>query len=321
MPASLRRLKFADDPLFGDDTPLALYMLYELHYRGFDGVDDDWEWDVDLHRLRTRLQRAFLARTQDVVEQRFGRAPVAAPGVADELRAIATADGPSVSAFMASEGTLQHMREFAVHRSAYQLKEADPHTWAIPRLAGRSKAALVRIQTDEYGNGREPLLHSTLFADTMRALRLDDRYGAYLDLLPGFTLATVNLVTMFGLHRRWRGALIGHLALFEMCSVTPMSRYVEALERFGIHAAVPFYDAHVSADQWHQVIALDDMVGGLVASEPQLAADIVFGARALDIVERTFARELLDAWSHGESSLRAATTHPGLAPQRAAVRS
>ena len=27
-------------------------------------------------------------------------------------------------------------REIAVHRSGYQLKEADPHTWAIPRLNG-----------------------------------------------------------------------------------------------------------------------------------------------------------------------------------------
>ena len=43
------------------------------------------------------------------------------------------------------------MREFAVHRSAYQLKEADPHTWVIPRLRGRGEGRLVEIQPDEYG--------------------------------------------------------------------------------------------------------------------------------------------------------------------------
>lgn len=32
--------------------------------------------------------------------------------------------------------------------TSYQLKEADLHTWAIPRLAGRSKAALVSIQAE-----------------------------------------------------------------------------------------------------------------------------------------------------------------------------
>src|SRR4051794_4799914 len=40
--------KAADDPLTGDDSALALYLLYELHYRGLDGVDDAWEWQPDL---------------------------------------------------------------------------------------------------------------------------------------------------------------------------------------------------------------------------------------------------------------------------------
>src|SRR5581483_8197887 len=106
--------------------------------------------------------------------------------------------------------SIRQLREFAIHRSAYQLKEADPHTWGVPRLAGRAKAALVHIQTDEYGNGDAPAMHSTLFADTMRALGLDPTYGAYVEVLPGATLATGNLVTMFGLHRRLRGALVGH---------------------------------------------------------------------------------------------------------------
>ena len=34
------------------------------------------------------------------------------------------------------------------------------------------------------------------------ALGLDPSYGAYLDLIPGVTLATVNLMSLFGLHRR-----------------------------------------------------------------------------------------------------------------------
>ena len=65
----------------------------------------------------------------------------------------------------------------------------------------------------EYGNGRPSAVHSTLFATTMDVLGLDAGYGAYLDLIPGTTLATVNLVSLFGLHRKWRGALLGHLAL------------------------------------------------------------------------------------------------------------
>jgi hypothetical protein len=205
---------------------------------------------------------------------------------------------------MCTNGTLEQMREFAVHRSAYQLKEADPHSWALPRLDGRAKAALVAIQFDEYGLGEQDAMHNELFACTMRELGLDATYGAYIDVLPGATLATVNLVTMFGLHRRLRGALIGHLAVFEMTSVIPMQRYSDALRRLGVGASARrFYDQHVIADESHQVIALQQMVAGLVDEQPALAADVVFGAAAVLFVEANFADKLLGSWQRGDSSL------------------
>jgi Iron-containing redox enzyme len=292
-----------DDPLCGEDAPLALYTLYELHYRGFAEVDDEWEWDPNALRLRARLERAFLNRIQQEVVFKFGSDPVSPHAVADELRSLADSAGPSLSKFLAAQGTLRQLREFAIHRSLYSLKEADPHTWAIPRLHGAAKAALVAIQMDEYGAGSEHGMHSALFADVMTALRLDARYGAYIDLVPGEILSTVNLMSLFGLHRRWRGAIVGHLALFEMCSVVPMSRYIEALNRNGVSDATPFYEAHVTADAWHQEVALNDMVASLVLNEPNLADDIVFGARALDHLERRFTERLLRAWAHDETSL------------------
>jgi hypothetical protein len=51
-----------------------------------------------------------------------------------------------------------------------------------------------------------------LFAQAMDELGLDSSYGAYLNRIPGYTLATVNLMSLLGLHRRWRGAIVGHLA-------------------------------------------------------------------------------------------------------------
>jgi hypothetical protein len=67
------------------------------------------------------------------------------------------------------------MLEFIVHRSAYQLKEADPHSWALPRLTGRPKAAMVEIQADEYGGGDAGRMHAALFAKPMDGLGLDSR--------------------------------------------------------------------------------------------------------------------------------------------------
>ena len=293
----------AGDVLADDDLQLALYCCYELHYRSFAGVADGWEWEPSLLRFRAVLEEGFTASLREAVDMDHSAGDVVqAIGAAIE----AGSHQPSLSAWVEAHGTVDHFREFAIHRSAYQLKEADPHTWAIPRLAGGPKAALIDIQLDEYGRGEEEAMHASLFADTMAALGLDTAYGAYLDLLPGSTLATVNLVSMFGLHRRWRGALAGHLAVFESTSVGPMARYGRALARLGVSSrARRFYDVHVEADAEHQHIACSSLAGALAAAEPALADDIVFGARALMLVEQRFARHLLGSWAAGHSSLRA----------------
>jgi hypothetical protein len=292
----------SSDVLVDEDLQLALYCCYELHYRGFAEVDEAWEWHPALLALRAELEAHLEAGLRDLV----GFHPPAADVAACLWELATTGDGPSLSGWVLEQATLDQVRQLAIHRSAYQLKEADPHTWVIPRLAGRAKATVVTIQHDEYGAGRAGQSHAELFAATMRALDLDSSYGAYLDRIPGYTLATTNLISWLGLHRRLRGALVGHLALFEMTSVGPMGRYSAALERLGIAAAGRrFYDVHVEADAVHQHLAVEGMVGGLLEDEPHLAPDVLFGARAVSAVERTFATRILDAWQHGDSSLLA----------------
>lgn len=290
-----------DDPLFGDDFQVALYAAYELHYRGLAGVDEDWEWHPELLRVVRDLERRYERALRDdvgpVPEIRVEDLPVA-------LRNLLSQDtgGPSVSAFIETEGTVEHLREFAIHRSPYQRKEADPHTWAIPRLSGRSKAAIIEIQADEYGNGRPGAAHADLFAQTMTALGLDPTYGTYVNDVPGVTLATTNLVTFLGLHRRLRGALVGHLAAFEMTSIGPMDRYARAFRRLGVDGH-EFYDVHVEADAHHEVVAAHDLALGLGLDEPDLVSEILFGALAVTNAEVRLSRHLLSCWTAGRSSL------------------
>jgi Iron-containing redox enzyme len=291
------------DPLADDDLHLALYLCYELHYRGLPRVDERWEWEPSLLALRraweTTFEEALLATLgPPIADARATEMDLA-------LRAIVEADdGPSLSTHLERSGTLEQVLEFVVHRSAYQLKEADPHSWAIPRLSGPPKAALVEVQSDEYGGGRPERVHAELFAKTMEELGLDRTYGAYLDRLPGVTLATVNLMSLLGLHRRWRGAITGHLAAFEMTSSIPNRRYGNALRRLGFgERATDFFDEHVEADAVHENVAAVDLAGGLARQDPALAGDVLWGARALVDVEARWARHLLDAWQNGRSSL------------------
>ncbi|HEX6390674.1 MAG TPA: iron-containing redox enzyme family protein [Solirubrobacteraceae bacterium] len=292
-----------EDPIADEDFQLALSLCYELHYRGIPGVDERWEWDPHLLTISAELEARFEAalRAQVVVPDVL---PIDRVDVA--LRALAASDdGPSLSRHLQRDGTLAQFREFAAHRSIYQLKEADPHSLAIPRLHGAPKAALVEIQADEYGGGRPERVHAELFAKALRALGMDDRYGAYIDHVPAITLATNNLMTLFGLHRRLRGAIVGHLALFEITSAVPNRRYGDALRRLGIDDpdALDFFDEHVEADAVHEAVAAVDLAGGLVRDEPALAREVLFGACALLHVEARWAAHLLDAWAAGESSL------------------
>jgi Iron-containing redox enzyme len=289
------------DMLDDDDAQLALTVCYELHYESFLDVDDRWEWAPELLALTNQLELAFELRLIDAV----GAQPdIAAPDVVPALLELVQADGPSLSSFLEARGSREHMREFCVHRSEYQRKEADPHTWMIPRLRGRAKAAAVTIQYDEYGEGVADAMHAELFATTMEALDLESGYGVYRDLLPAATLATGNLVTMFGLHRRWRAACVGHLAVFEMTSVVPMTRYASALRRLGVSEdARRFYDVHVEADAWHEQVAQHELVSGLIDAEPDAGGGVIFGARALMEVERRMTTTMLDAWSRHTTSL------------------
>jgi hypothetical protein len=99
---------------------------------------------------------------------------------------------------------------------------------------------------------------------------------------------------------------VGHLALFEMTSSLPNRRYANAVRRHGFGArATAFFDEHVTADAVHEQVAAVDLAGGLVRQEPDLAGDVLWGARCLLDLEARWARHLLDAWADGRTSLLA----------------
>ncbi|WP_037851134.1 iron-containing redox enzyme family protein [Streptomyces sp. NRRL S-340] len=284
---------------YGDDLQLALYLCYELHYRGFAGVPPEREWDPGLLGVRAALERRFLGalRADATVHTRLDDA------LADLL--VEPVDGTGVSHFLRDEGELWQVREYAAQRSLYHLKEADPHAWVLPRLWGRAKAAMAAVEFDEYGGGRAERVHARLFADLMRDLGLDTTYGRYLDAAPAEALATVNLMSLLGLHRELRGALVGHFAAVEITSSPGSRRLAEAMRRTGAGAAAAFfYDEHVEADAVHEQVVRHEVIAGLLEEEPHLAADVAFGIDATGHLEDRLGDRLLADWRAGRSSLR-----------------
>ncbi|MDM7830274.1 iron-containing redox enzyme family protein [Cellulomonas edaphi] len=295
------------DLLTDEDVQLALYVMNELAYRGFDGVDDDWEWDPELLRVRRVVEGAFEEDLRRRVEVPGDVAPERGAVAAALFAMTAPSPGPSVARYVAKRATREQLEEFLVLRSIYQLKEADPHTWAIPRLTGKPKAALVEIQADEYGGGDAERMHCELFASTMRGVGLDAAYGAYVERIPALTLAALNLMSLVGLHRRLRGATAGHLAAFEMTSSLPNRLYGDGFRRHGFDEATTLYfDEHVEADAVHEQIAGRDLAGELAQQEPELCHDILFGAAACLYLDDLAGEQTLTAWTAGASALRPA---------------
>ncbi|ERK69668.1 iron-containing redox enzyme family protein [Leifsonia aquatica] len=299
-------LSAGPDLITDDDLQLSLYLIYGLSYGGTVDADDEWEWDPDIVVARRLIERRFEEQLRERVP--VGELPEPeAEAVASYLFSLTAEDGgPSLSRYIAKKAGDEQLREFVIQRSIYTRKEADPHSWAIPRLTGRAKAALVEVQSDEYGGGRPHRIHAEIFARTMRGLGLDDTYGAYVDDVPAITLASFTMMSMFGMNRRLRGAIAGHLAAFEMTSSIPNRFYGNGFRRLGYGVDVTeYYDEHVEADAVHEQIAGRDLAGGLAEDEPELLADIIFGATACLYVDGLAGQHILDSWEAGRSSLRA----------------
>lgn len=285
---------------YGEDLQLALYTLYELHYQGFQGVDPELEWEPGLLALRRRLERRFLDALRSDAAPHAGATQMLA-----ELQVEpAGHQDDSVSHYLERDGHTRQFREYAALRSLYHLKEADPHAWVIPRLHGRAKAAMVAVEYDEFGAGRAEDIHADLFADLMTDLGLETAYGHYLDFAPAAALATVNVMSLFGLHRSLRGALVGHFATVEITSSPGSRRLAAALRRLGAGpAAQRFYDEHVEADAVHEQVVRHEVVDGLLEAEPSLDGDIAFGVCATSFLEDRLGKRLLARWRQGRSVL------------------
>ncbi|WP_242497505.1 iron-containing redox enzyme family protein [Nocardioides oleivorans] len=278
-----------------DDECLALWTLHELSYRGFEDAVDDAEEVVEVIVVRRRLEVALERRLRERWSTPSGVEPAGVPAALQSM--VADDDGPSLADHVRRRADVEEVRELLRQRSIYQLKEADPTTWVIPRLPTRSKAALVQLQYDEYGDGDPNRMHAHLFARGMIDVGLRSEYGAYVDDALPETLELNNALSMFGLVRRLRGAAMGHLAAFEMTSSLPARKMVQGLERLGLTGAmVGYFDEHVEADAIHEILAAREICGSLAADEPASVEDILFGAFTCLDLEARFAAALLQQW-------------------------
>jgi len=265
-------------PLTDRDFQLALWVLYELHYRGFDDVDDPHsEWDPLLLVSRAALERTFEHAVRRLVQETPAEAPALedlgdtpAAQVTAALVRMTARSGPSeLAQFLHRRATREEFQAYLSERAVYHLRESDPQSFVLPRIGGAAKVALAELQYDEYGGGRPERLHQALFARALASLDLPTDLAPYVAQATGATLASVNLMSLFALNRRLRGAAMGHLAAFEATSSLPCERILRGARRLRLPDAVAdYYDEHVEADAVHEQLAIRGICATLVEDEP-----------------------------------------------------
>jgi hypothetical protein len=266
------------DAAVDDDLQLAMWLVYELRYRGLVGVDDGWECQPGLaetmHEWEGLLHDALAAVTRPEPDE----SEVAPDAVPARLLDLAGCDdGPSRSEELIRDADVEQFRELLIHHTMYRLE-----------------------QTEEFELGAGESRQAQLFRTLLEDWGLNSRHGHYLDRVPGVTLLAGNIISLFGLHRRYRGALVGHLTLVEMTSSVSNARYARSHRRLGgSDAGATFFDEHALADAMHEPVAAYD----LARAEPALAADILFGARCAAYADAAFADWVMPRWTTGRSSL------------------
>lgn len=286
------------DVLTDEDVQLALWCLFELHHRGLEGVAPELEWEPEVIRVRRVLEDAHEGALRELTRDRLALVDPDDQLAVQVGTLLAASDGPPLAEHLRRHADAEQFRDFLRQRSIYHLKESDPHAFVVPRIDGPAKVALAELQYDEFGAGRPAALHSRLFADALAAGGLDSAYGAYLEQARALTLAVNTTMSLFGLHRRLRGAAMGHLAAFESTSSLPCRHIAAGARRLGLPAEVAaYYDEHVEADAVHEQVAVRGICVPLVEAEPTLREDVLFGVAACLELDAAAAREQLALWS------------------------
>lgn len=285
------------EPLADRDFQLALWILNELHYRGFADLDAALEWDPVVLQARRTLEAAHEQALRDRAEL-----PDPLPATAEDLvveltrMTISTEDSP-LAAYLAREATEDQFLTHLAERAVYHLRESDAQCFLLARLGGAAKVALAEILYDEFGAGRPDRLHADIYAQGLADAGLSTDIGVHVAQAGAEMLAVVNTASLFNFHHRLRGAAAGHFAVFEATSSVPCRLIAEGAERLGLpEAVIDYYSEHVEADSVHEQIALRSVCGELVYAEPDLIPDVLLGAQSCLTVDSLAAEAALVRW-------------------------
>lgn len=255
-----------------DDAALALVCLAELNRRGLEGVDDGWEGHPLLAAARWILSGPARRGLEELEEADEPLSRVNGCGI---VRSVLAMVASSSTSHQIASGFREPFEDEVVLTAVQRLRERDAHATLLPTLAGPARHLLARTVAG-VGSDGDVDDEREAAGVVLRGLGLPDRTGAHLDTLPGPALWRLAVLDHLVTHRQSRAVALGWLVAAD--ALAAAGRFVtgDALRTRGFDPA--------TARAW-DVCVIGQMTTleaaeHLVEAEPNLAPDVLLGARA-----------------------------------------
>lgn len=286
-----------------DDAHRSLFQLYARRIWNAPLSPLPIPVEEALRAVLTNLEHGFRGSLDEHRAGAVGQPPSQPVELAAWFNELATGphpdEDPAWPSFVRDEISLAQLKQIVSHRSLFFLREPDPWIYAIPTLTGVAKAGLIDLLLDEYGWGKLEHMHSSVYARLMAALGLEAALDHHELSTPWQFLATQNHQWMLALTPGLSRQLLGTIYLTEAESPAAMSNYLAAWQRLGVTDTeiLHFYELHVSADENHRDVALQEVLIPACADDPRAAMEIALGILDGKALEAHYANAMQGAFA------------------------
>ncbi|HEX6277243.1 MAG TPA: iron-containing redox enzyme family protein [Polyangiaceae bacterium] len=249
------------------------------------------------HRI---VEGEFVERERESVREdakRVPRDPDAFVEWFESLKETGQGQGDPLFPWLAESAPPGAIRWFLEQEAAGEAGFEDLVALTQVKLPTRAKLELARNYWDEMGRGDERGMHGPMLSRLTTTLELDTST----ERIVWESLALGNLMTAFGVNRRYAYQSAGALGVIELTAPGRAAAVNRGLKRIGVSGEIRKYFAlHATLDVKHSEAWNREVLRPLVAQNSELAVPIAEGALLrLRAGARCFERYRRELWQLG----------------------
>lgn len=262
-----------------------LSCLYELNFISSGNPAARNQYNLFLLRIKSDIEQAWersmLPTLRKLVEELQTR---------NNSESFCTAFTAQVAAhvaanhrlfdFLANEANRDQIQSLFHHDASLNMRFFDVIALAAVGSNSQIRSEIAKNLWDEAGNGNQVNAHTTRFGNLLHSMKNSfDKHSA-LNSLSWEGLAGYNLFSYLAINRKNYAALIGCLAATELLDPSNYKKLLRGCARTGLteELDLSYYREHIQIDVDHADGWLNNVIDPLIANDPVLSSDILFGA-------------------------------------------